>query len=192
MSGSCVTSMMVMPCSSLRRANSCMTSADDRRIERAGRLVGQDQAGIVDERSRDRDALLLSARTFDWGDDRAGVRLPTSSSFSIAIRRRRSFGNAGVDHRQLDVFQRARARQQVVGLKDEAEAAAANVGARVELKCRDVAAFEAIRPGGRRVEQPDDLHEGRFARTRRSHDGDELAGFEREIDAGERGDLAVA
>ena len=31
------------------------------RVERAGGLVGQDDPRIVDERARDRDALLLSA-----------------------------------------------------------------------------------------------------------------------------------
>ncbi len=30
-------------------------------IEIAGRLVGQQQAGLVDQRARDRDALLLAA-----------------------------------------------------------------------------------------------------------------------------------
>ena len=35
-------------------------------IERAGRLVGKDDVGIVDQRAGDRDTLLLAARELAW------------------------------------------------------------------------------------------------------------------------------
>ena len=112
----------------------------------------------------------------------------------LLVRDSRAFigGHARVDHRQLDVFERARAREQIVGLKDEAEAAAANVGTRVAVEMRDVGAFEEILTGGRIVEQSGDLHERRLARARGAHDGDEFAGADLEIDARKRDDLAVA
>ena len=60
MSCSCVTTTIVMP-ARLSSCSSAMTSRLVARIERAGRLVGEDQPGVVDQRARDRDALLLAA-----------------------------------------------------------------------------------------------------------------------------------
>ena len=49
-----------------------------------------------------------------------------------------------VEHRQLDVFDRARPRQQIVGLEDEAQAPAADVGALVGSQVTRRRAFEAV------------------------------------------------
>ena len=60
MSCSCVTTTIVMP-----HAVELLQQRHDlearRRIERAGRLVGEDQLRVVDQRARDGDALLLAA-----------------------------------------------------------------------------------------------------------------------------------
>jgi hypothetical protein len=57
---------------------------------------------------------------------------------------------------------------------------------------RSVGTFEEIRSGGRAIQESGDLHEGGFARTRRTHHGDELAGIEGEIDAAEGDDVIAA
>ena len=60
MSGSCVTRTMVMPCS-FSSWNSAITSIGRARVEVAGRLVGEEERRLGDQRARDRDALLLAA-----------------------------------------------------------------------------------------------------------------------------------
>ena len=145
-SGSWVTSMIVMPRSSLSRVKSCHDVLRRLRVERAGRLVGQDQTRVVDERTRDRDPLLLAARELARVVVGARRAIPTTSSAASRGGAPPRFGDAGVHHRQLDVLERRRARQQVVGLEDEAEAAAADVRQLVGREMRDVAPFEEVRP----------------------------------------------
>ena len=77
--------------------------------------------GLVDERARDGDALLLAAREL------ARVMVerapsPTRSSAPCArAHRARVVPTPGVDERQLDVLERAGAREQVEALEHEAE-----------------------------------------------------------------------
>ena len=127
---SCVTMTTVMPCA-FSSVSSRMMSSRGLRVERAGRLVGQDQLRPVDQRARDRHALLLAAGQL--GRRVAGAlgqarRAPAPrSARSCALGRL----DAGIDHRQLDVLQRAGARQQVELLEHEADAAVADRRQRV-------------------------------------------------------------
>ena len=59
--GSCVTMMIVLPSSPFRRSSSARISSPVVAVEVAGRLVGDDQRRIGDQRPRDRHALLLAA-----------------------------------------------------------------------------------------------------------------------------------
>ena len=61
MSASWVTTTMVTPCSRLSELQRLHDLMRRSRIEIAGRLVGKQQARRVDERARDRHALLLAA-----------------------------------------------------------------------------------------------------------------------------------
>ena len=47
-------------------------------------------------------------------------------------------------------------------------------------------------PLRRRIEAADQVHQGRFARTGRTHDGDILAALDLDIDTGDRVDLLIA
>ena len=47
---------------------------------------------------------------------------------------------------------------------------------------RDVFARQVVLARGRHVEASEDVHQGRFSRPRRSHDGDVLAPFDRQRD----------
>ena len=61
MSGSCVTTTSVIPLSRFSRWKMRHDLDAGARVERAGRLVRQDELRIVDQRARDGHALLLSA-----------------------------------------------------------------------------------------------------------------------------------
>ena len=106
MSGSCVTSTMVMP--SAASAGEQRHDLDaGARVEVAGRLVGQHQARLVDQRARDRHPLLLPAREL------AGMVVQALAEADALQRGDRARApalarvHAGVDQRQLDVLERA-------------------------------------------------------------------------------------
>ena len=163
------------------------------RVEIAGRLVGQQEAGIVDQRARDRDALLLAA-----GELAGRVALAVAESEQVQ-RRARPLGprrgagrpGGGVEQRQRDVLERARAREQVEALEDEADALAAEARAIRLVEPGDVDALEEVAAAGRPVEAAEDRHQRRLARARGAHDGDELARFDGEADAAQRVHLDV-
>ena len=56
----------------------------------------------------------------------------------------------------------------------------------------DIDALEEVMAAGRLVEAAENVHQRRFARARRAHDGDELAGLDGEADAAQRFDLDIA
>ena len=103
-------------------------------VERAGRLVGEDQDRLVDQRPRDRDALLLAARQL-----RRAMVQPVAEADRrqrrARLARRVARAGAGIDHRQLDIGERGRARQQVEALEDEADLAVAQRRQPVVLGC---------------------------------------------------------
>ena len=60
--GSCVTIMMVLPCSRLSVCSRLRISSPDFAIQIAGRFVAQEQCRVGDDGAGDADALLLTAR----------------------------------------------------------------------------------------------------------------------------------
>jgi hypothetical protein len=147
------------------------------RVEIARGLVGEHDGGIVHQRARDGHALLLSARqlarmvVFALGEahgGEAGARpLPALAH-----------GHAGVEQGQADVLHRARAREQVELLEHEADLAAADARERVAREARHVLAVEDVPARGGPVETAQQVHEGRLARARGAHDGDEVTGVD--------------
>ena len=92
-----------------------------RAVEIAGRLVGDDQRRIGDQRTRDRHALLLSAGELVGIDGRRDRRdRPATSAMSTRSRRSRR-DRFDEQQRQLDVLERGQHRHQVVELEDEAD-----------------------------------------------------------------------
>ena len=92
-----------------------------RAVEVAGRLVGDDQRRVGNERAGDRHPLLLAARqlvrtVIARGRRVRPARAPVSTrSPALAARQR------GEQQRQLDVVERRQHRHQVVELEDEAD-----------------------------------------------------------------------
>ena len=127
------------------------------RVERASGLVGQDQRRLVDQRARDRHALLLPARQL-------GRRVRGALAQSDTLQRRlRAFAplgrfDAGIDHRQRHVVQRAGARQQVELLEDEADAPVADRCQRVAVQAIDLLAGQVQRARARPVKAAEDVH----------------------------------
>ena len=160
------------------------------RVEIAGRLVGEQDGRVVDERACDGDALLLAA-----GELAREVVLAALQPEEVerlerpvgAVRR-----PARVEERQGDVLEGARPREQVEALEDEPDAAAPDAREGRLVLRRDVHRLEQVLPAGRPVEAAEDVHERRLARARRAHDGDELSLLHREADPAQRVHLDVA
>ncbi len=91
------------------------------RVERTGRLVGENQRRVVDERARDRHALLLAARQLR-GLMIGALAEPDLLQLVQRARMPVACGHVGIHQRQLDVLERAGARQQVELLEHEADA----------------------------------------------------------------------
>ena len=109
-----------------------------RRVEVAGRLVGEHDVGLGDERPRDRDALLLAAGELRPVGARAGRRARRS--------RRAPRTNAGVGllardrEREPDVLLGVQHRQEVEELEDEADVLAPELRQVGVLERRDLRA----------------------------------------------------
>ena len=152
-------------------------------VEVPGRLVGEDHRRVVQQRARDRDALLLAARELRWpvvdpiaepdGIER-GDR-PLASALAVAA----------VDERQLDVLDRVEPRQQIERLEDEADVLVADRRELVVRELPDVLAGEDVFAAVGDVETAEDVHERRLARPRGAHDRHELALVDVEVDTAE-------
>ena len=159
-----------MPCR-LSASNSCHDLFRGLGVERAGRLVRQQQLRIVDERARDGDALLLAARQL-----LRAVIEPVAEAHLLEPRPRHRLRRArprlGVEQGQHHLAQRRRARQQIELLEHEADRA---VSERGQLIARTARAMSrpAMRssPAVGTIERADQVHHGRLAGARRAHDG---------------------
>ncbi len=154
-------------------------------VEVAGRLVGEDQRGVGDDRAGDRDALLLAAG--ELGGE-------VVQAVGHAHRRQRPFGaaaalgavQAGVGERQFDVGERGGAGDEVEGLEDEAELAVAQVGELVLVEVVGVGAVDQVAPAGGDVEAAKDVHQRALAAAGAAHDRDEVAALDAQRDAAQR------
>ena len=98
------------------------------RVERAGRLVGEDQQRLGDQRARDRHALLLAARELRRVVVRAVGQPDALRASLMRLLEPLLLGHARIEQRQLDVLDRRRAREQVELLEHEADVAVAHRG----------------------------------------------------------------
>ncbi len=121
MSGSWVTMTMVMPSSRLRLVRRFITSSLVAVSRVAGGLVGQHHLRTGDDGARDGDALLLAAGQHVRIVIGAAGEADHWRSASRARRLALAGGDAAIDERQLDVFHRRGARQEIEALEDEAE-----------------------------------------------------------------------
>src|ERR1039457_2989744 len=155
-------------------------------IEVAGGFVGQQNGRVVDERAGDRDALALAAGKL--------VRLVVHAGFQVYLAHGNfgalqalGAGHSGVDQGKFHVVQGGGAGQQVEGLEDETDLTVADARQLVVGHLADQVAVDVVQALGGGIEAADQVHEGGFTGTGRSHDGDVFAAldFDIEIKRGE-------
>ena len=110
-----------------------------RRVEVAGRLVGEQDGGLGHESAGDRDALLLAARELArvMAESRLEAHLPEHHA-----RFRAGVPAAGELQRQHDVLERRQRRHEVEGLEHEADVACSRCGTSIFVQRREFGAFE--------------------------------------------------
>ena len=160
-------------------------------VERAGRLVGEDDMRVVDQRAGDRHALLLPARKL-----RRLVVLamgePDLGEARLGLLARAGMPVPRIEEGERHIVEGARPRQQVEGLEDEADLLVAVGGELVGAEPAELAALDFERAAGRRVERADQIHEGRFARARGAGHREILAARHLDADALQSADDAAA
>src|SRR6185369_14746584 len=110
----------------------------------------EDELRVVDQRPRDRDALLLSARELARVMVLAALQTHDGEAAPRLLRaflRARAVGR--VDQRELDVLEGRRPREQVERLEHEADLAVSDLRALVAVQPRHVDAVEEVSPGRR-------------------------------------------
>ena len=186
-SESWVISTIVVP-TALSSWRSRSTFEAGRRVEVAGRLVGEDQHRARDQRPGDGDALLLAAGELGRLVVEP-VAEPEALERSPRALRPLVPRDALVDERRGDVLERGRPREEVERLEDEADGAAPDAGQVVVVERPDLRPGEPVAPGCRPIEAADDVHQRRLAAAGRPDDRQEVAGADVEVDAPEGGDL---
>ena len=95
--------------------------------------------------------------------------------------------HSAINERQCDVIQQRHARQQIETLKHEADGAIAQQGQLVFAQFGDAASIQNIATGTGRIKTTEDIHEGGFSRTGRTHNCNEFAACNAEVHLFERG-----
>src|SRR5215469_14112443 len=103
-------------------------------VEVADWLVGEDERGIVDESPGNRDALLLAAAQFRRPVPRAIPKTDRVEEVQAAPWIRPPLR----EHRNKNILERCKLREQVVGLEDEPDALVAIERCRRPREARDV------------------------------------------------------
>src|SRR6187402_1366356 len=150
------------------------------RVEVAGRLVGEDDRLLADQRPGDGDALLLAAGELGGAVGAAVLEADGADQLVDPL----LVGLAAGDReRQHQVLLGGEDREQVEELEDEAELVAAQLGQLAVVEAGDVNAVELDPAGGWLVEAGEDVHQGRLAGARRAHDRGEAVALEAGGDA---------
>ena len=160
-------------------------------VQGAGRLVRQDDAGVVHQRAGDGHALLLAAR-----QGRRAVVQPRAHAQPVqkrcCPRAARECGLAPVDGGDFDVAKRGQFRQQVIPLEDEAKAFAPQRRQLGIVQRADVLARETVGAGAGPVQAAQDVHQRGLARPGRPHDRHEFAGRDGQVHVAQNGQRALA
>ena len=187
--GSCVTITSVVPLSSVELAQQGQDGTTCTRVERARRLVGEDDAGGADEGTRDGDALLLPARQLRRPMAPAVVEADAPERFADRGAREPP---ASEPRGEDDVLLRGERGEQVERLEHEADALPPQPGERSLAEAVEVGLLEADATLGGPVEPGRELKQRRLPGARGPHHGGERAAVEGQRDAVERADMPVA
>ena len=159
------------------------------RVQRAGRLVGQQHVAAVHEGARNAHALLLPAGQL--------ARLVLQAVGHAQAREQRIGAFAAqspwaprIDGGYLHVADGAQVTQQVVALKNKTEMLAPQLSQLVGTQLAGRPAGHAVAAGAGFVQATQNIHQRGLARARSADDGHHLAGAYVEVDVGQHGDRA--
>ena len=142
-------------------------------VERPGRLVGEEHGRTIGERPGDRDPLSLPAGELGGEDVRllrdTDLLEEVQGSLPTLLAR-----DARVEHRELDVAQHRRLREEVVLLEDEPDLLVADEREVASRESLDPLPLQRVSPRGRRVQAPQDRHQRGLSRPRRPDESQEL------------------
>src|SRR5215469_12679341 len=151
-------------------------------VEIAGRLVAEQDFGIVGERADDRDTLLLAA-----GKPRRAVSGSRAETDAFEQLRRLAAGaasrDAGNHLRQHHVFERRELWQQMMKLIHEPDMRAPEQGPPLVGEAAAILAADQHRPAVWALEQPRDMEQGRLAGARRTDQRNDFPPLQRKVDA---------
>src|SRR5215204_97685 len=151
-------------------------------VEVSGGLVGEHDGGPRDERSGDRDALLLSA-----GELRGAMRPPAAQPDRVqqALEQLLVGMSARDSHRQGDVLLGGQDGHQVEELEDEAQLVAPQLGQAAVVQPGDLLAVDPHLAAGRMVEPGEHMHQRRLPGAGWTDDRRQLAPGKRQRDIAE-------
>jgi len=148
-------------------------------VQISSRFIGQEQGGPVHQSAGDGYALLLAARKLVWMMIGAFAEADEIKSLLGAIPLFvRGDAVAIILHGHLDIFESRRAGQQIETLKDEADLFIADIRQRITIQRGYVNAIQPVMSTRRMIQRTHHIHDGRFAGTAGTHDGDEFAGHD--------------
>ncbi len=152
------------------------------RVKGAGRLVGEDQPTLTDQRPGDRDPLLLATGHL--------VGIAVGQLVQPQLVQGADGGPPGLAdpaavelEREADVLGRGERRDEVEVLEDHADPAATQRGEVGRAQRRGRLAVDLDAASGRQVEGAREVEQGRLAAAAGAHDRDELTGLDGEAHA---------
>jgi len=98
----------------------------------------------------------------------------------------------GEQKREFNVLKCGEHRDEIEGLKNEADVLITPIGQFGFVQSGDVAILDDAFAAGRTVDAGDDVQEGRFARARRTHEREKLSRRDGQAHAVQRGDIDFA
>jgi hypothetical protein len=147
-------------------------NAAGRAVEIAGGLVSEQQFWTGDERAGDCHALLLTTGQL------AGIMGQTMTETNRGERfcgRGEGIGPTSELERDRDIFERRHCRNQVKGLKYDADPGAAQPGKSILIKSANVGAVDHHSSRGRPFQSADDHQQRRFPRAGRAYYADSFS-----------------
>src|SRR6266568_1106227 len=145
-------------------------------IEVAGGLVGQDDERLIDERSRDGDALLLAAGEFEGFVVQAMAQAHPLGNLrrqGAAFRLRAAL----VIERHLDVLDDGQLLDEIVGLENKTNARPANGGQGVVIQLGHIITAEQKTTAARTVQTAEEVEHGGLAAAGGPHDAEVVGGL---------------
>src|SRR5690606_24127358 len=136
------------------------------RVELSRRLVRDDEPGIGDERPRERDALLLTAREHPRKMRRA-IRDPDELERGFRAPRALPARQAEELERERDVVPRAEPGQEIEELEDEPDVPCPPMDERFLVELVEDVLADPDRPARRPLETRDEVEQSRLAGPRR-------------------------